>query len=76
MVQMKQFRAMAVRAAFATQTDGVVFSETSRDALEKEYRDLPKETQENWEELAELLSYILNPSRPLTAINQSTKTTH
>lgn len=76
MVEMKQFRAMAVRAAFAVETDGVVFSETSRDTLDKDWEQLPEETRKHWEELAELLSYTLNPSRRLTAPNLSGTTTH
>ncbi len=55
---------MAVRAAFATGSDGVVFTTTSRDTFEKDWEALTEEDRTNWIELAELLHEILRT--PLT----------
>ncbi len=71
----RDFIAMAVRAAFATGSDGVVFSNTSRDALEHDWEALSEETRTNWRDLSELLTETLR--HPLTVINPTdTTVTH
>jgi hypothetical protein len=64
MAKYRDFRAMAVRAAFASGSDGIVFTNTSRDTLDKEWGELSEEDRINWRDLADLLQEILHS--PLT----------
>lgn len=63
---------MAVRAAMATGTDGIVFSVTSTDTLEDKWEALSEETRRNWRDLSELLTEILRT--PLTVSETADKT--
>lgn len=72
MANFQDFRAMAVRAAIATGTDGIVFTETSRDTLDDNWEELSEETRRNWRDLAELLHEIL---RTPLQVSQPTDTT-
>ncbi len=70
----RDFQARAIRAALASSSDGIVFSETSRDALEKSWEALSEETRNNWRELAQLLSAILrNDLTPITNLDTNTR---
>ncbi len=68
----RDFVAMAVRAAFATGSDGIVFSNTSRDTLENDWEALSEETRTNWVDLSELLIETLR--HPLTVTNPTDTT--
>lgn len=60
------WRAMAVRAAFAAGSDGIVFENDSLDTFEEDWEALDETTRRNWQELTDLLIETLRPSFRLT----------
>lgn len=73
MAKYDDFKAMAIRAVHATFSDGIVFSDESRDSFEKKWEELPEATRKQWRDLSEILFTILD--RPLTHVLK-TGTTH